>query len=946
MTPEAEHAIEMRRLAEDYRAFGFNVVPLGGDKRPVITGVNPSGGVNHFRWRDWEATKQADKLWKDIRKQAYWADVYGVGAICGPVSGNLICVDFDKADPALVDEFLTLAGLPKTWTVQTPGGGFHVWLTCPDWTQDKNRLDRPSLDGAGHIEIRYTGHYAALPGSHHPSGGLYTWATGNAPTAAPTALGQAALLEAYGAVTVEAPAPTPAPSTPSTNGNGAGKWGQKALDDEVAKLRLTAPGGRNAAVNRSAFSLSQIVAGGALDESTVRQALTDAAIAIGLSEGEAAGAIGSGFRAGVKQPRFPTPSTNGNGTSKVYEYGFTDEQPDALDLEPANVGTPAPDADSEADDDDAEATPETARKHQTWPYRISKGKMWFLFERKGEIDMAPIADFIVAITEEIIDEQGNTTLVLEGAGLRAGAFRTEIAGADFGSDSKILAAITAATGGIDPVYADMTKHLRVAIGKLTKTTKRSRRTRYHRTGWTDETCTQFLLPGADPGTLLDLPREIAYSAPLPTADPFAGLLALRALLDAFEGKLTSPLIGALLMPPLLQVAGLGNERFAAFIAGRTGSLKTSWTQTAMCIYGHGFANNDALLKLGEGSTSNALMGYATHAHDLPLFIDNYKPNTGGGAGYFVGFIHNVLEGSDRKRANRDGGLRESRQIRCIPVVTGEDFPRDDAASVARVLLVNFAWNRGEPNDALTEAQRKAKHLPTVGKSWIDWLAGAGREVAQTVADTFPDRRARWAKDIQKFQPDTANIARIASNLAVLEVTWETALQHPTIGKVLALFTADFKIGLNEVSRTMANSSTLAMEALQYRNALRELLGASQYRLLDRMVTTEGSGFDRDRILGWRDPDGIYLLPAITLAAVRRLLGPQALTGSSQTLYNQMEQLGWIVSRDKNQTTKSAKMGGTQARVLHLHPSVLDGSDDAGADEYEQMGAAEIDALGF
>lgn len=45
-------------------------------------------------------------------------------------------------------------------------------------------------------------------------------------------------------------------------------------------------------------------------------------------------------------------------------------------------------------------------------------------------------------------------------------------------------------------------------------------------------------------------------------------------------------------------AGLRDERYALFIKGQTGSLKTSWTQAAMAIYIPRFLSDETLLRWG------------------------------------------------------------------------------------------------------------------------------------------------------------------------------------------------------------------------------------------------------------------------------------------------------------------------------------------------------------
>ena len=442
----------------------------------------------------------------------------------------------------------------------------------------------------------------------------------------------------------------------------------------------------------------------------------------------------------------------------------------------------------------------------------------------------------------------------------------------------------------------------------------------------------ILMPNMDDTTLISVPRQIAYTAPNPQADIELGLISLTHLVDAMPATLTAPVLAALFMPPMLRPAGLGNERVAVFIAGRTGSLKTSWAQTAMCLYGPGFASNDNLLKLGEGATRNAIMAFAAHAHDLPLLIDNYKPNTGNGKNDFVNLIHNILEGGDRKRSSRDGELRDTKLVRCIPIVTGEDLPRDDAASIARILLVTFEWQRGEPNDALTAAQENSEHLCAVGWAWIEWLrSDAGRAAAKAAGKAFPKLRTEWATRLAKIEKDSANIARVASNLAVNQLAWELVCQHPQIGPALRSYSQAHAAGLRAIARTMAKSTVEALEAHQYRAALRELLSIGQYKLIDRSIGMP-SDYERDRVLGWFDNAGIYLSPAIALAAVKRLLGPAALLISPQTLYGQMEQLGWLAGTDKTHTAKKVSIGGQKVRVLHWKPGVLETTDDESADD--------------
>jgi P4 family phage/plasmid primase-like protien len=343
-----ETAKEWRQHAAYYREFGFNLVPLGDDKRPVITGISSTGGPLRFRWDEWQSTKQNDKLWTEIKKPPYWTDVNGLGAVCGPVSGDLVCIDFDATPEDSVETFLQHAELPAdyAWTVSTPGSGFHVWIRCPGLEIEKGKLNRPDSSGNGHIELRYTGHYAALPPSIHPSGGVYAWSFA-APSDLPALVVADRLLLSYGAVTVQEDAKTAQEAPQGVNGhNGAlpfngGHSGSvapayalKALEEEIAKVRSAVNGTRNDTANSSGFSLGQLIGAGLLDEYEVERELVTVAVQNGLAEGEAEAAVRSGISAGKKKPRIVEVHTLSphDGSSGGHYDGYGAECPESLDF--------------------------------------------------------------------------------------------------------------------------------------------------------------------------------------------------------------------------------------------------------------------------------------------------------------------------------------------------------------------------------------------------------------------------------------------------------------------------------------------------------------------------------------------------------------------------------------------------------------------------------------
>lgn len=88
----------------------------------------------------------------------------------------------------------------------------------------------------------------------------------------------------------------------------ASPYARAALRGEVERVQSARNGERNAALNRAAYSLGQIVAAGDLAEHEVRAELADAARAVGLDADETRATIASGLRAGTAHPRDPAPA--------------------------------------------------------------------------------------------------------------------------------------------------------------------------------------------------------------------------------------------------------------------------------------------------------------------------------------------------------------------------------------------------------------------------------------------------------------------------------------------------------------------------------------------------------------------------------------------------------------------------------------------------------------
>jgi Bifunctional DNA primase/polymerase, N-terminal len=180
---------------------------------------------------------------------------------------------------------------------RTGGGGWHL-LYAPTGLGNRVRL-LAGVDWRGH------GGLIVAPPSRHASGGRYRWLrplTTTLPVVPEVLRG---LLAPPLAARTTLP---PAPHLAGSDGGRAGRYAQAALQREAARVRAAPPGTCNDTLNRAAFSLGQLVAGGLLDPEQVRGVLLAAALAAPATghadrQRKATATIASGLRGGAAKPR-------------------------------------------------------------------------------------------------------------------------------------------------------------------------------------------------------------------------------------------------------------------------------------------------------------------------------------------------------------------------------------------------------------------------------------------------------------------------------------------------------------------------------------------------------------------------------------------------------------------------------------------------------------------
>jgi hypothetical protein len=227
----------------------------------------------------------------------YWSRTnYNIAIATGPISGIWI-LDIDPGGEDHLGRLESKHGkLPETRAVRTGRGGFHLWFEYTGLIQGSAGRVAP------HIDVRGDGGYAVVPPSIHENGRRYTWLSFSAAEIA-VAPDWLVALTRKPKPTISERARVTAPRSVSSSG----AYGAAALNDEVAAVAAALPGTRNHALNRAAFSLFQLVAGGELSADTVEDRLVIACQINGLIHDDGMpsvmATIASGKRGGLQYPR-------------------------------------------------------------------------------------------------------------------------------------------------------------------------------------------------------------------------------------------------------------------------------------------------------------------------------------------------------------------------------------------------------------------------------------------------------------------------------------------------------------------------------------------------------------------------------------------------------------------------------------------------------------------
>lgn len=451
------------------------------------------------------------------------------------------------------------------------------------------------------------------------------------------------------------------------------------------------------------------------------------------------------------------------------------------------------------------------------------------------------------------------------------------------------------------------------VQQITKDT--IRRQRLLAPAWVDG---KPMVPGV--GLMDDV--EYRFMEMVPAAvydgDLVAAKETLAKLLD-IPGP-TMILVAAILGSPVYS-RWFSNDRFGVGVWGRTGSMKTSVAKKAMSIYGVGYNDDANLLKHGKsGSTAVGELEVLAGAGILPQIIDNVKSVDPRDAQQYIATIHAVIEGKDKVRGKKDGGVRDSKPFHCTPIITGEIKP-DEASTSARIF--NLKWTEPQSKEQIDYVQAHIGQLPVIGFHWLRYLA--------TIEDPrggFDDARSRKTDFFNA--KNYVNSGRLATIYALLRATWNLLCDSP-LGDVFRQRTEAFLEKLDAAAIDQGQTVSEETEVAKFLAGIGAIL-SSQPHLIQahetQMPDEYGKTYFKDVIGRWIDrgeEHDLFLIPEPALFALKRI-GVFTQMPSKGSMTDALHQAGYLRSQGKRKQVQQ-RMNGNRVYGWQIRGDVISLPDD-------------------
>lgn len=405
------------------------------------------------------------------------------------------------------------------------------------------------------------------------------------------------------------------------------------------------------------------------------------------------------------------------------------------------------------------------------------------------------------------------------------------------------------------------------------------------------------------------------------------------MLEVMKKDIAIALLGFMYLAPLREWMTMTDIKpsFSLFLYGITGAHKSTAAALGMSHFGN-FSFNGAPTNFE--STGNSIRELAFSVKDMPLWVDDFHPETSIQKKRQMNATAQMLcrafgDSADRGRLNADRSVQETRPPRAIAMITGEQLPEVGASGLARFFIVDVEKGDVEFTKEFNELQEDARmgYLQKAMRGYITWLAKQTETLPETVRKAYlQNRDAVRARN--KDGHDRAPEA-----VACILTGYQFMLQYmKTLGLIDQKQWGEMMLEALKSMCAVSEKQTKTTESEKptqiFLTMLTELMRSKQAGVRDLTIPGDNGPNGLTKMIGYRDREYYYLLPEMSHSLVSQLCRTQGVEFpvSLKALYKNLRTDGILPPMDGsgNTYTRMKWVDGKATRLLWIPAEYIDG----------------------
>ncbi len=373
---------------------------------------------------------------------------------------------------------------------------------------------------------------------------------------------------------------------------------------------------------------------------------------------------------------------------------------------------------------------------------------------------------------------------------------------------------------------------------------------------------------------------------------------------------------------LLRKEGI-EPQFILYFTGKTGTRKTTLAKLFLNFFGT--FDNGTASPAGFRDTPNAVEKVFALCDSTLVLLDDRIPSTtpkirAQMESMEQSVARQIGDRSGRARMNADGSLKATYRPKCNLIITAEEsFSNVGESAIARALSVELRPGDVDLN-VLTEVQANAVHLNECMSEYIQFVLQRWDDLRTRLKPLFVELRSG---------AQTGGHGRLAECVAHLQIgisimcEWLlsiSVIDEAKAEEIKAAAWGVFQQLSDEQNRRIIEEKPVKL----FLDAIREMKDRGTIKIIG--LGDKESSFSPP--IGYADSEFYYLYPNELYSAVRLFYSQQdkSFPLGKAALFQQLA-VDMLIEPDKNQTTRTKRIGSKRPRLLWLKRSALDREEE-------------------